>query len=252
MPTSPVDVRDHACEHGRIRIVQMHRPDARNAMDTAMLVGLLDALHDADADAGLRGLLLTGDEVVFSAGADVREEHDPVRRMELFAEFYAYLSTFRLPTAAAVEGPAVGGGVEAAGACDVRFASSEATFRFPGAIYGIPVGPVRTIGLVGIGTAKDWVFSARDVSAQEAHDRGFVQRLTEPGRAFAEALAWLELVASRQPETVALQKRMFDNFTGLGDRVAWEKDALRVHAETGQLPADMGLTLPRTVRPRRV
>jgi enoyl-CoA hydratase/carnithine racemase len=246
-------VEDHDHERGRIRIVRMNRPDARHAMNAAMLTELLDALDAVDATVELTGLLLTGDDDAFSAGADVREQDvdGGVRRMELFTVFYEVLSNLPLPTAAAVEGPAIGGGAEAAAACDIRVAGRSARFRFPGAIYGIPVGPARLVGLVGLGTAKDWILSARDVGADEAASVGFVQRVLEDGAAEAAAWDWLVQVGSRDPDTVRLQKRMLNDFEGVRDRVAWENDALRAHAETGGVPPGLDRDLPRTVRPRR-
>jgi enoyl-CoA hydratase len=243
-----VEVADGAT----LRVLTMRRPEARNAMDTAMLVELVDALDDADRDPSLRGVLLTGADGVFSAGADVRERpaDGGRRRMELFTTFYEQLSLFRVPTAAAVEGPAVGGGAEAAAACDLRVAGRSARFRFPGAIHGIPVGVARTVGQVGLGVAKDWVLSSRDIPADEAHVAGFVQRLVDDGAAVDVALAWLRETAERDPATVALLKATMNEQAGLRDRVAYENDALRAQAETGRLPS-LRDDLPRTVRPRR-
>lgn len=251
--SDPVLLEDRDHDHGVIRIVRMHRPEARHAMDTAMLMGLIDALDGASSVAGLTGLLLTGDGEAFSAGADIRETTDDggVRRMELFTLFYEALSNFPLPTAAAIEGPAIGGGAEAAAACDVRIAGPSARFRFPGAIHGIPVGPARLVGLVGLGTAKDWILSARDVLVDEAAAVGFVQQVVDEGDASPSAWAWLTSVGARDLTTVQVQKRMLNDFEGVRDRVAWENDALRAHAETGGLPPGLDRDLPRTVRPRR-
>jgi enoyl-CoA hydratase len=248
---SPLDVAVHELATGTLRVLTMRRPDARNAMDTGMLVALIDALDEADHDPDLRGVLLTGAGGTFSAGADVREQLADAgrRRMELFTTFYEQLSLFRVPTVAAIEGHAVGGGAEAAAACDVRVAGRSAVLRFPGAIYGIPVGTARTVGQVGLSVAKDWVLSSRDVSAEEAHAAGFLQRIVDDGEAVATGTGWLEQVATRDADTVALLKRLFNDQGGVRDRVAFENDALRVQAETGRLP--VGDDLPRTVRPRR-
>lgn len=250
---TPLDVETREVGDGRIHVLMMHRPDAKNAMDSAMLMALVDAIDDADNDPGLRGLLLTGSGGAFSAGADIREPMDDGgrRRMELFTTFYEQLSNFRAPTAAAVEGPAVGGGAEAAAACDVRFAGRSAHFRFPGAIYGIPVGAARTVGLVGLGTAKDWVLSSRDIAVVEARAAGFVQRIVDDGDAVRAAEDWLAQVASRDAATVQLLKRFLNDFEGVRDRVAFENDALRAQQEAGQLPPSLDRDLPRTVRPRR-
>lgn len=238
-------------DDGALAVLRMTRTRARNAMDTAMLEALLDGLADADADADVRGLLLTGDDRAFSAGADVHEQmaDGGRRRTELFTAVYERLSLFRVPTAAAIEGFAVGGGAEAAAACDLRVAGRSVRIRFPGAHYGIPVGVARTVGQVGLATAKDWVLSSRFVPAEEAHRLGFVQRLVDDGDAERVALEWLRQAGANRPETVALLKRLFTDAGGLRDRVAFENDALRAQAELGRLP-DLDRDLPRTVRPR--
>ena len=94
------------------------------------------------------------------------------------------------------------------------------------------------------------MLSGRDVPAAEAESRGFVQRLVPDGQAAPTAITWLEQVAGRDPATITLLKRLFDDHGGVRDRVAFENDLLRSQAETGALPSlDHGL--PRTVRPRR-
>lgn len=242
LPEAPATVEHRDVDGGRVAVLRMTRPQARNAMDTAMLSILVDALSDAADDPTVLGVLLAGSGGQFSAGADVREElpDNGERRNELFTAFYERLSTHLKPTAAAVEGYAVGGGAEAAAACDVRVASVSATFRFPGARYGIPVGTARTVGLVGLGTAKDWVLSSRDVSSDEAHRVGFVQRRVTDGQAEGEALGWLTEVASNDAPTVRRLKAALNAFTGLPDRVAWENDALRAHVEGGGGPPRLG------------
>ncbi len=245
---------DDAADEALIATVTLRRPAARNAMDTVLLAALVDVLDDLARDGRLRGVLVVGEGAHFSAGADVREPLDTEgarRRMELFTLVYEQLTDLPLPTVAAVEGYAVGGGAEVAAACDVRIAASSATFRFPGARYGIPVGVARTTGLVGLGTAKDWVLSSRDVPASEAHDRGFVQQVVPDGQAAGASRAWLAQAAQRDPGTVRLLKRLFNASSGgLSDRVRFENDTLRAQAETGRLP-DLDGDLPRTVRPRR-
>lgn len=239
-------------EHGTIHVVTLARPQARNAMDTALLTATIDALDGVDREPDARGVLLTGSGGAFSAGADVHEamEDGGRRRMELFTTLYEQLTLFRLPTAAAIEGPAVGGGAEVAAACDLRVAAAGATFRFPGAAFGVPIGVARTIGQVGLSTAKDWVLSTRTVPAVEAHERGFVQRLVPDGGTVDVARAWLVEVAGQDPETVELLKRLFNDHAGVRDRVAFENDTLRVRAESAHLPSMDG-DLPRTIRPRR-
>ena len=234
-------------------VATMDRPDARNAMSTRLLTELVDLIDHVEADDRVAGLVVTGAGGVFSAGADMREDlpDGGRRRMELFTVLYERLTLSQLPTVAVMAGPAVGGGVEVAAACDLRVAEPSAWIRFPGAIMRVPVGTARTIGLVGLGTAKDWVLSSRDVRRGELVASGFVQRAVGVGEGLAAALEWLALVASRDADTVALLTRMFNDSSGLRDRTMFENDALRATAEAGQLPPGLDVDLPRTVRPRR-
>lgn len=248
------ELDDAAGAHGGVvAVVTLDRPSARNAMSTRLLVELVDAIDEAEADGAVAGLVLTGAAGTFSAGADVREElaDGGRRRMELFTIVYERLTLSRLPTAAVMVGAAVGGGAEAAAACDLRVAEPSTWVRFPGAIHRWPVGTARTIGLVGLGTAKDWVLSGRDVPLPELVAAGFVQRSVGAGEGMATALAWLGQVASRDRDTVALLKRMFNDSSGLRDRTMFENDALRATAEAGSLPPGLDVDVPRTIRPRR-
>lgn len=269
---SPLAVRvERTASERAIHVVTLQRPAVRNALDTATLSAFVDALDDADHDADLAGLLVTGAGGHFSAGADLKEARPGsggeaahpatgggaaavtatfARRQELFAVAYEQLTTFRAPTVAAVEGYAVGGGAELAAACDLLVVARSAVLRFPGAVMGIPVGVARTVGRVGLSVARDWVLSAREVPAEEAHTTGFAQRLVADGETVEAGLAWLELVAAHDPATVELLKRQFLDQGGVRDRSARENDAIRAQAQTGRLPSHSD-DLPRTPRPRR-
>lgn len=254
--SDPLDVTAHTMAAGGVvHVLTLRRPAVRNAMDTALLSALVDALHDAGNADDLVGLLVTGAGGHFSAGADLKEAGPDdatvfPRRQELFALAYEQLTTFRAPTVAAVEGYAVGGGAELAAACDLLVVAKSAVLRFPGATMGIPVGVARTVGRVGLSTARDWVLSAREVPAEELHTTGFAQRLVGDGQAVEAGLEWLEVVAEQDPATVAVLKRQFLDLGGIRDRSARENDAIRAQAQTGRLPSYTD-DLPRTVRPRR-
>lgn len=249
----PLRVSRCPTDAGPVAVVTMDRPGARNAMSTAMLVAWLDALDDLEGDHDVIGLAVAGSGPAFSAGADVREDlaDGGRRRMELFTLLYERLALTSLPTVAVLAGAAVGGGVEVAAACDLRVAEPGAWVRFPGVRLGWPVGTARTIGLVGLGTARDWVLSSRDVGLDELVTSGFVQRSVAAGAGLDEAVAWLAMVGSRDRDTVALLKRLFNDSSGLRDRVMFENDALRATAEAGPLPPGMDVDVPRTIRPRR-
>ncbi|MDP9404984.1 MAG: enoyl-CoA hydratase/isomerase family protein [Actinomycetota bacterium] len=223
-------------DRGAARVLTLTRPDVRNAMDTPLLGELLDALAGAVAADDVRVVVVTGAASTFSAGADLREPLDhaaAVRRMDLFAAVYEAVGTCPKPTVAAVEGACVGGGVEVAAACDIRVAASTAAFRFPGAALGIPVGAAKLVGLVGLGAAKELVFTARTFDAAEALRLGFVQRVVGAGEALDAALELAAAIAANSHDAVRFLKRMFLGFSGTGDRIAAENDALHAVAEAG-------------------
>lgn len=232
-----LEVRQLPVDGGTIHVLRLHRPPV-NAMNTAMLEQLLTAMDDVDADTDAAGLVLHGGDGPFSAGADLKErtEDHGVHRMEVFTQFYRRLTTFPLPTAAAVEGPAVGGGAEAIAACDLRVLTPDATLRFPGASMGIPVGTARLVDQVGLGVAKDWLLTGRTVTADEAERRGLAQRLVEPGAALDTALDWVRQSATHDRATVRRLKALAHAASGLGPRLEVENDALRAASATGDTP----------------
>ena len=141
-----------------VALLRLDRPEARNAIDTQMLVELLEHLAVARADDAVRVLAISSsDHMGLSAGADVKEQLDEegkVRRMQLFADLYDGIVGFPKPTVAACHGDVVGGGAEIAVACDMRVAGSNLRMRFPGAALGVPVGPARLVSLCGLAAAK--------------------------------------------------------------------------------------------------
>ena len=219
-----------------VAVLRFDRPEARNAMNTAMLEQLLEALAQAAADDGVAAVVCTGSGGAFSAGADLREQLDhtaSVRRMDLFCAVYEAVATFPKPTVAAIEGHCVGGGIEVAAATDLRVADPTASFRFPGATLGIPVGAAKLVDLIGLGAAKDLVLTSRTFGVEEAWRLGFVQRIADPGTALVTALEVVAAITANNPQAVAFLRRQFLAFTGLADRVAAENDALHALAEAG-------------------
>lgn len=223
-------------ELDRVRVLRVEGTDARNAVDSAVLAALLDAIADAQAHEGGRCLILTGSGSSFSTGADEREWLDDVgaaRRAELLGQVYEALAACPVPTIAAVTGPCAGEGAEMAAACDLRVADPRASFRFTGAATAHPVGAAKLVGLVGLGTAKDFVLTARTVTADEAAHVGLVQHLTPDGQALAVARELAGQIAAHDREAIRYLKRLFDRFGGATERIAVEGDALLALARGG-------------------
>ena len=195
-----------------VALLRLDRPDARNAINTAMLDEILEHLGKARADDAVKVLVVSStDHMGLSAGADVREELDPqgrIHRMELFARLYDELTAFPKPTVAACHGSCVGGGAEIAVACDLRVGGSNLRLRFPGAALGVPVGPARLVTLCGLSVAKYLLLTGKEVGADLALRWGLVHRVAPAQATEEQALDLAASVAEHPPEAVARLKRM--------------------------------------------
>lgn len=205
-----------------VALLQLQRPDARNAINTAMLTELLEHLGRARDDAEARAVVVTSsDHMGLSAGADVREQLDErgrVRRMELFAELYDEITGFPKPTIAVCHGDVVGGGAEIAVACDMRIGGSNLRMRFPGAALGVPVGPARLVTLCGLAAAKYLLLSSRTVRADEALRLGLINRVAPAAGCEQAALELATEIAQHPPDGVARLKQMLHEWDGVIER----------------------------------
>jgi enoyl-CoA hydratase/carnithine racemase len=212
----------YAVEENGVAVIRLERAKSRNAINTQMLVELLEHLALARADDCVRALVFSSaDHLGLSAGADVREELDEegsVRRMQLFADLYDTIVAFPRPTIAACHGDVVGGGAEIAIACDMRVGGSNLRMRFPGAALGVPVGPARLVTLCGLAAAKYLLFSSRTVGADEALRLGLVNRVAPAAATEASALELAGTVAAHPPEAVAQLKRMLHGWDDIEGR----------------------------------
>jgi enoyl-CoA hydratase/carnithine racemase len=177
--------------------LELHRPDVRNALSTALLQQLRDQLAAIRDDPTPRVLVLTGAGEAFSAGADVKEfpagasAQQGLVRIRLVAEVIRRLSELEVPTLAAVHGPAVGAGWGLALACDVCFATRDARFALPEVAKGfrLPAPLVdRLVQVVGPVRAADIVLGGATYSAADALAGGWVTRVLDtPAELAAQA-----------------------------------------------------------------
>lgn len=220
-----------------VALLRLNRPQARNAMNVALLEEMLVRIRGAADDDAVRVLVFsTTSTVALSAGADVREELDReghVQRMELFSAFYDAVVGFPRPTVAVCVGNVVGGGAELAVGCDLRVAGSNLGLRFPGGALGMPVGPARLVTLCGLATAKYLLFTSRTVGAEEALRLGLVNEVAATEEAESKALALAAEVAAHPPESIARLKRMLHDWDGTEDRSRAEGEAQIAHIRSG-------------------
>ena len=212
----------YAVDGQGVASLRLERPEARNAIDTQMLVELIEHLAVARDDDTVRVLVVSSsDQMGFSAGADVKEQLDEegrVRRMQLFADLYDAIVALTKPTIAVCHGDVVGGGAEIAVACDLRVGGANLRMRFPGAALGVPVGPARLVTLCGLAAAKYLLLTSRTVGADEALRLGLVNRVAPAAGVEEAALELAASVAAHPPEAVARLKRMLHEWDGIEDR----------------------------------
>jgi len=232
----------YAVDERGVALVRLERAEARNAINTQMLLELLEHIAVARGDDAVRVLVVSSaDHLGLSAGADVREQMDDeakVNRMQLFADLYDAIVAFPKPTIAACHGDVVGGGAEIAIACDMRVGGANLRMRFPGAALGVPVGPARLVTLCGLAAAKYLLLSSRTVGADEALRLGLVNRVAPAAATETSALELAASVAAHPPAAVAQLKRLLHRWDDIEGRSKIEGVGQVDWARTGPgLPA---------------
>ena len=199
--------------------IRVDRPAARNALTFAMYDRIAVVCRDANADASVKAVVLTGSGDAFVAGTDIAQFVDfkeASQALEYERRMDAWLGAIeevRVPTVAALRGPVVGGGLAIAAACDLRVAA-------PSARFGVPVARtlgncfsaanlVRLAALVGLGRVKELVLTARLIDAQEARAIGLVSEVVADESALdARVDELVEQLASFAPLTLHATKEM--------------------------------------------
>ena len=188
-----------------IGVIRINHPDALNALNTLVLSELGKAFDAFAADESVEVVVLTGEGRAFVAGADIAEMSAMTAKEgkafgRLGADVFRKIEMMPQPVIAAVNGFALGGGCELAMACDIRIASSKAKFGQPEVGLGITPGfsgTQRLPRLVGLGKAKELIYTAAVIPADEACRIGLVNRVVEPGALMDEALALAAAIASK-------------------------------------------------------
>ena len=194
---------------GSAALLTIDRPHRRNAVDGETAELLREGLRRFEQDEGARVLVLTGDDVAFCAGADLKaietlEPEHPDGPMG-FTRVAA-----SKPTIAAISGWCLAGGVELALWCDLRIAAEGSTFGLFERRWGVPLidgGTQRLPRIVGMGRALELILSGRPVDAQEAHRIGLVNEVVPPGRQLERALELAERLAGFPQETMLADRR---------------------------------------------
>ena len=202
-------------EKGLVGVITINRPKVLNALCSQVLDELNEVLDSVDTKK-LRCLVVTGaGEKSFVAGADISEMSTLNKEQgEAFGkkgnDVFLKLEAFPLPTVAAVNGFALGGGCELAMACDIRYCSENAMFGQPEVGLGITPGfggTQRLARIVGTGMAKEMVFSARNIKAPEALRIGLVNAVYPPEELMPAAQKMAARIAGNAPIAVRAAKK---------------------------------------------
>ena len=201
---------------GHVAVATIQRPKALNALNSQVLEDLNEMLDQVSADKEIRALVLTGSgEKAFVAGADIGEMSTLTKDGgEAFGkkgnDVFRKLETLAIPVIAAVNGFALGGGCELAMSCDIRICADTAVFGQPEAGLGITPGfggTQRLARLVGPGMAKQMIYTARNIKADEALRIGLVNAVYPAAELMAAAEKMAETIAQNAPIAVQACKK---------------------------------------------
>jgi enoyl-CoA hydratase len=216
---------------GRVGLIRLNRPQALNALNSALMRELAAAVDAFEADDKIGCMVITGSEKAFAAGADIKEMADKSFTDAYFGDFTAAwhrVAEARKPVIAAVAGFALGGGCELAQQCDFIIAADNAKFGQPeiklGIIPGIG-GTQRLARAVGKAKAMDLILTGRMMDAAEAERSGLVARVVPAASLLDEALKVAETIASMSlPSVLAAKEAVNRAFeTSLAEGVRFER-----------------------------
>lgn len=240
-----------------IETLTIHRPEKKNALNLEVIEALhaaLDALADDDS---LAAVVITGSGEQFVAGADIaqlRERRAPEALASINGAVFRRVEELPVPVIAAVRGFALGGGCELAIACDLRVAGRSARMGQPEVGLGILPGAGATHRLprlVGLGAAKELIFTGRIVGADEALRLGLVNRVVDDDRVMPEALDIARAIARQGSQAVRLAKLALNaQRHGLEAGDALERSAQAVLFESEDKERRMTAFLERKRRPK--
>jgi len=210
-------------DKGNVRILTLNRPEKRNALDTALTRDLLEALREADAEAGMHCVVLTGAGPGFCAGADLSEFKglkDPKAaktRAELTMQLHLVFSKMDTPVVTAINGAAMGGGAGLAIAGDIAVMAESAKIGYPETKHGIVAAIVMAnlVRQIGHKAAFELVALGEPVGAARALELGMVNRVVADAKLMEEALATAQKIAAVSRPAMAQTKALFHEVVDL-------------------------------------
>ncbi len=205
--------------NGHVALLTINRPEALNALNTNVLQDLVQAVNKAEADENAYVLVFTGAGKAFVAGADISQMKDfSAVEAKAFAEYanalFSKITYMSKPSIAAINGYALGGGCELALACDIRIAGTKAKFGQPEVGLGITPGfggTQRLPRVIGSSKAKEMIFTAEIIDAEEAFRIGLVSKVVEQEDLMNTALEMANKIAANGQIAVRQSKDAINN-----------------------------------------
>ena len=206
---------------GSVGLVILNRPERRNALSAEMSAAIPEAMKALEARDEIRVIILRGaGQEAFAAGADISEFGEN-RQSGAMAKQYEQRNQEALaairnsvkPTLAMIHGFCIGGGLAIALACDIRLAAQSASFALPPAKLGLAYpfeGLRQVLAIIGVARAKEMIFTARRISADEALGLGLVQHVFANDQLEAETLKMAEMIAANAPLSIRAAKAMLN------------------------------------------
>jgi enoyl-CoA hydratase len=225
---------------GNVAIIELQRPERRNALDLALCHAIRGAADDAVAE-GARVIVVTGQGAAFCSGADLGGVYGPEFLDALYGMLH-HVAQLPVPLIAAVNGPAIGAGTQLAMACDLRVADETAAFAVPVARNGLAVDAwtIRTLSsLAGAGPARRMMLAAASLDREAALACG----LADSAGTLADAVAWAHELAELAPLAIAHSKLVLN---GIADDAQIEKSFAAVWASADVEEAARARTERRT------
>ncbi|MCK5881413.1 MAG: crotonase/enoyl-CoA hydratase family protein [Sinobacterium sp.] len=243
MARETLDISTPNCtieKEGYVLIVTLNRPEAKNALNGQMLVGLYNAWRRLDEDKNLRAAILTGKGDTFCSGMDLKQGPDNDADAELMSQIMKDVPDFHWqallrhnqpmkPVIMAVEGYALAGGTEILQGTDLRVAAEDAVFGVTECKRGLfPLGgsTIRLRRQIPYALAAEILLLGRHISAAEAKDWGLINRVVPKGCAFDEAMKMaIEITEENAPLSVqAILKSLRENQGDMPEKEALEKE----------------------------
>jgi enoyl-CoA hydratase len=229
---------------GAVAILTVARPEKLNAFDIDMLKALLAACDTVEADANIRVVILTGEGKAFSAGGDIKAwgAMSPNEFGHQWVRFghrvFERLATLRMPVIAAINGHALGGGLELAAAADIRIAETQVKIGLPETSLGMVPGWSGTQRLVqrfGAQVVRRMVLGGEMFMADEARALGLVDAVVATGTLLDAAKEHAERIARRGPAALEICKLMIASANGEDNGTAVEALGSILAAKTGDM-----------------